>query len=98
MGVLLALAAGVALAGGGVLAGGEALAGAGGHLLGALLLGALGGALLAGLDAGLNPTAHYRVDAVLGELGVLLEPRPRHPWRQQFDGLAAADPTPLLGR
>jgi hypothetical protein len=80
MGALLALAVGVAFAGGGVPAGAsEALSRAGGHLLGAQVLGALGGALLAGLHVGLDAAAHHRVDAVLGELLVLLEPRPPSP-------------------
>jgi hypothetical protein len=76
----------------------QALVGAAGEHAGALLLGTLGGVLLAGLDAGLDAAANDRVGALLGEQVVLLEPRPRHPGRQQLDDLTAADPAPLLGR
>src|SRR5438093_12621420 len=79
MGVLLPLPAGRPLAGGGVLPGGsQALAGATGDRSGARRFGAVGKVLLAGLDAGLDGAADDRVGAVLGGLGVLLEPRPRH--------------------
>jgi hypothetical protein len=100
MGVLLALAAGsTAGALPVVFAGvGQALTRARGHLLGALLLGTLGGPLLAGLDAGLDSAADDGVGAVLGGLLVLLEPRPRHPGRQELDLLSTADPAPLLRR
>jgi hypothetical protein len=83
---------------GGVFAGaGQAPAGAAGHGLGAVTLGVVGGALVAGLDAGLDAAADDGVGAVLGGQVVLLKPPGGHPRGEQLDLLAAADPAPLLG-
>jgi hypothetical protein len=83
---------------GALLPGGQALVGAGGDRPGAALFGAVGGPLLAGLQAGLDGTAGDGGHALLGQLLVLLEGRGGHPRRQQLDLFAAAGTTPLLGR
>jgi hypothetical protein len=65
--------------------------------MGAGLLGPLGAALLAGLEAGLDGPAGDGGDPVLGGLGVLVPGGAGDPETEQLDLFAAAGPTPLLG-
>ena len=81
-----------------LLAGDQALVGAAGQVAGAALFGPVGGALLAGLDAGLDGSAGDGGDAVLGGLGVLVVGGGGDAGAEQLDLFTAAGPPPLLGR
>jgi hypothetical protein len=79
------------------LAGQQPLVGAGGQLVGAGLFSPSGGALLAGLEAGLDSPAGDGGDPVLGGLGVLIPGGAGDPGTEQLNLFAATGPTPLLG-
>jgi hypothetical protein len=79
------------------LAGQQPLVGAGGQLPGPGLFGPVGGALLAGLETGLDGAAGDGGNSVLRGLRVLVPGGAGDPWAEQLDLFAAASPAPLFG-
>jgi len=79
------------------LAGEQPLVGTGGQLPGPGLFGPGGGALLAGLQAGLDGPAGDGGNPVLGRLMVLVPGGAGDPGAEELDLFAAAGPAPLFG-